>query len=174
MDEDWKELAERVRIAARGTSSEVTPSVEEQAARLDEGRRARGALLDDLVAFGEAVGVVTVSREGEEVVWSHAGRTVRFSPMGEGDRIKVDYRVWTPREGRLYREALLGDKWVLSVTHGANEDREPLFEKGLVRLIVEGLRLPDPREAKADAPTTRPADATPGGSEAPSGPRRTL
>jgi hypothetical protein len=176
VNDDWKQLADRVRAAASVDVGAGAEAPEARAARLGEAQRAREELLDDLLAFGGSLGVVLAERDGACVRWSAQERSVSFTPAGEGDRIRVDYRTSTPREGRLYREPLLGDKWVLSVRHAGNEDREALFETGLLRLLVQGLRLPDPREAGAGSEAA-PASAAPEPSAAPAAspaPRRSL
>lgn len=113
---------------------------------------AREALLDDLEAFARAVGHVAVQRDDDGLTVRFGLRGLRFEPMGEGDRLRVTLEGWpATADHRIYREQDLGDRWVLSYRKHGNEDRVPLFDKGLEELMVSGLGLPRP-EPLPEAP----------------------
>ncbi|MFT7518382.1 MAG: hypothetical protein ACI9MC_000513 [Kiritimatiellia bacterium] len=124
--------------------------------RLAEARAARNELLAELVAFARAVGHLEISL-GDDLLISWRGQRVRFSPVGDADRIAVAFEMvdQDPPSGdahvRIYRHLDLGNRWVLSVPRGAREELEPLFDAGLVHLMTAGLGLPIP-EASARTP----------------------
>lgn len=137
---------------------EVLDSVEHgrQAARerrervLAEARVAREELLDSLVAFGEATGHLQVVRDDQGLTFSWRDRSIRFVAREEGDRLHVELHdpshesLDTDGHIIVFRHPDAGDMWVLAVGRPGAEVAEPLFDAGLVHLLVEGLGLPAP------------------------------
>ena len=116
MRKGWGDLASAFREASDAAGQGATDAAASRAARLEEGRAAREELLTDLVEFGQAVGV-DVSRDDEyAIIWTAGGRSVRFRAMGAGDRVGVEFRALTSREGRIYREQLLDEVWGSDIT----------------------------------------------------------
>jgi hypothetical protein len=157
MDEELEELAARFRRAAESERGAAAEAAADRATRLEEGRIARAALLDDLEAFGRAVGILEVLRDGDMISWSHETRSVVIEAAGQGDKVRLSWKELTSKSGRLYREALLDDRWVLIVeAHGREIDRVPLRDTGLERLLLQGLRLPKPSDDVVAAPERAP------------------
>ncbi|MFT4623772.1 MAG: hypothetical protein ACI8PZ_002428 [Myxococcota bacterium] len=149
------DLAARFRRAIRSDRDE---KVEQERARdraLEAARAARGALLEELAAFAEAVGFLEVVTRGEALVVRYSDDVVReivFTPSGDADRVQVGFTGQPAHEHHeLYRQPELGDLWVWSIRRVRREDRLPLFDAGLEELLVRGLNLP------------RPGDSEPGG-----------
>ncbi|HMV68532.1 MAG TPA: hypothetical protein PKA64_16905, partial [Myxococcota bacterium] len=146
--------------------------------RRDEGEAARAELFDALARFAAESGAVTATRDGAQLVWTAGGREVRFDPVGPGDGVKVAWREGWAREGRLTRQAELGDRWVLSTGAAGVEERVMLVEAGLVRLMVRGLGLPEPGDdaapAREVAPTSDPSEASQASIEPPGATGRRL
>ncbi len=118
----------------------------EQAAKQAEAERARAAraaLLDDLLAFADATGFVTGARVDGGVRLALGDRELRFIAEGDADRVAVS---WTAQpqaaESFLYREALLGHRWIWRYLRPGREHRVPLFDQGLELLLTEALALP--------------------------------
>lgn len=160
MARGFEDVAKRFQAAA---SARVVGLAEDEATRRQrnaDGAVAREALFADLVAVAETIGVVEVERVDDGVTWRHAGREVRFVPMGEGDRVRVVWRELRSYDGRLYREAALADKWVLTFGVPPFEERFPLLHVGLERLLSAGLALPTPEDDTA-SPLRAAADQGP-------------
>jgi hypothetical protein len=159
MDDRWAALAARLNEAAEPPST--APVVD-----LGEAAAARDALLADLLAFGQALRGVVAEADGAVVRWSTALRAVRFEP--DGGEVAVRWSEPAPRSGRLYREEALGGRWVLAVKAALSEDRVPLIDAGLLRLVTVGLDQPAPAEDGASAASPSgaalhpPADTPPG------------
>ena len=164
MDDRWAALAARLNEASEAPA---TAPVVDRA----EAVAARDAILVDLLTFGEALRGVEAAAEGAAVEWRTALRKVRFEP--EGAEVAVRWAEPAPRSGRLYREAALGGRWVLVVKSALTEDRVPLLDAGLLRLVTLGLGQASPAEdeASADAAAAEPAEAP---AEAPTERRRSL
>ena len=133
----------------------------DQAAReeeLAEARAARGALLEELAAFGRKVGHMNVDAHPDRVAFTRGNHLVAFVPEGEADVLRVELGSLTGAPAgaspvRICRAQDPQKTWVLAVAHDGVEDVEPLIETGLVHLLVEGLALPLPRpERKAQPP----------------------
>ncbi|MCB9681473.1 MAG: hypothetical protein H6733_08380 [Alphaproteobacteria bacterium] len=179
MRRDLSDLAGRFRTAIADDAARRAADDDADRRRLAEAREARDALLDELVGFLGAVGI-GARREGDDVLGVHGDVELRFVPRGEGDRVEVTWSTMGPRTARLYREPVLGQRWVLSVVRGRHEDRVPLVDQGMTWLMVDVLGLPAPA-AEADptavvaltpaAPKQAPSDAT---SPEPTGPVRRL
>jgi hypothetical protein len=152
MAADLDRLARRVRASVEAGGRSSQEEQEARRRRREAGEAARKALLEELVRFAESTGAVVAAWEGEVLVWSANGRTVRFDPAGSADRLKVTWRESWTHEGRLYREEELGDRWVLAWGAPPREERVILVEAGLVRLLVTGLGLPEPAEDDDEAP----------------------
>ncbi len=131
---------------------------EERAARArDEGQSARKALLDELFAFGNAVGHLDVRREKGSLVLGYDGRAVVLIPEGDLDRI--DLRLpddHEPRRHHLTRDE--DGEWELAIDEGEHLRRLPL-ELGLEELMRVALRVP--LEGRPPPPPGAPPPAPP-------------
>lgn len=118
-------------------------------ARQAEARAARAALLEDLAGFGAAVGHLDVSGGEERVELGWAGHRLAFVAEGPADAVRVHLgrdetgEEAAPSPVQIRRDSV-GD-WVLAVSQDGVEYAEPLFDRGLVHLLVEGLELPVPK-----------------------------
>lgn len=161
MGERGRDLAARFRQALEAAEHERLEREKEQAQRLAEGRKEREDLLDDLAAFGQAIGHLAVQRHEGGVTFRHGDRYLHFEPMGEGERLRIEFEGIGDEEHRLYREPELGSKWVWLLRRKGREDRLPLFDAGLEELLVLALKLPKPGHAVAVAPQPTMDDLVP-------------
>ena len=170
MGERGRNLAARFKRALDVEKTEHRRREEDRERRLAEARRERAGLLEDLAAIGEAIGHIAVQRDDGAVTFRHAERYLHFEPMGEGERVRVEFEGSKGEEHRLYREAELGNRWVWVLRRQGREDRLPLFDAGLEELLVLALGLPRPGEVAASArPTATLEDAIPSPRPASSG-----
>lgn len=137
-------LAARFRTALQARERErAAQQAQERAKEL--ARAAREALFDDLVAFAQATGFVDGARLDDGARLAFEGREVRFIAEGDADGVVV---TWPERpeqvEHRLYREPMLGHRWIWRYVKRGREHRLPLFDQGLEVLLIEALGLPDP------------------------------
>ena len=139
-------LARKFNRALQAVEEQERRAAAAREARLKEAREARDKLLDDLGAFGEAVGHLQVQAKADDngLTIRYRDRFVTFAPMGGGDRLEIRFSGSDTHEHRLYREAELGNRWVWVARHGGREDRLPFFDTGLEQLMVRALGLPDP------------------------------
>lgn len=154
------QLANRFKAALDHEAEVRRAEEQERLARLEAGRTARQELLADLVAFAESLGHLGITRQQDGgFAVTYEDRTLTVVPMGDGDRIKVDYprAASTGRQVRLFRVSELGDRWVVSVRRGSKEDLKPLFDAGLEWLMVDALHLPRLSEEQAAAAAERPS-----------------
>jgi hypothetical protein len=158
MDPNVVDLARRFKAVLDEVETGRKQALAHTEARLAEGRAARSALLQQLVAFGRAVGHLQVSAREDRVALAWGSQAVSFLPEGDGDRIRVrlgglagpdDLSRDSDEDGhiRIYRHPDMGDAWVLSVERDDIEDVEPLFDAGIVHLLTEGLGIPEPEVA---------------------------
>ena len=162
MSDRGRDLAARFRAALDHAEHERRSKEEERLRKLEDGRRERDALLADLAAFGEALGHVAVQRHDGGVTFRWADRYLHFEPMGEGDRVRIEFEGVGEDEHRLYREPELGMKWVWLLRRKGREDRLPLFDSGLEELLVLALKLPKPDFTAAPPPQPSLDDIVPG------------
>jgi len=162
MDPKVEALAQRL----KGVLDEYEAGRREHAAareeRLAEARAARSELLEELAAFGRAVGHLQVDAHSDRVAYSWGSQRIAFVPAGDGDLLRVVLGGLAGADEadadtdvspvRIYRDPARDGAWVLGVEHDGVEDTEPLIERGLVHLLVEGLGLPVPRRTDAQQP----------------------
>jgi len=162
LDRKGAGLAARFRqaVGTAGAQREADDAARERARAA--GARARSELFDDLVAFAGATGFVASSRDDAGVILRWRGAWIHFQPVGDADGVRVRFDGAAEDEHRLYREALLGDRWVWSWRRRGLEDRLPLFDAGLEALLVQALKLPDPGDAPpVPAEPSRRAESAP-------------
>lgn len=153
MDDRLRGLAARLKaaIAAQDDAEAAARAADE--ARREAARAARRGLLDDLAAFGEALGT-EVRRDGERVVLSWRGAEVVFGPRDDAATAEA---TWTA-DGVAHRVGIrrvdeLDGKWFVAFEDGR---RPPLLDAGLLRLLHEALDMPvDVPEEAAPAPAPR-------------------
>lgn len=164
------EAEERRRSEAREDAERAAAARRELEARMErrkaEGRAARAALLDEVVAFCTEIGHLTAKRGDDGAVGlGFRGRRVLLEPDGDDDRIaiRLDDEV-VPRNHHLARD---GEEWELVFDHGTTVARFDL-ESGLAHLLREHLLVPLPAAAfdalpveAAPAPAPAPAPVEP-------------
>ena len=149
-----QELASRFRGVLETLEARNKQEALRRVAFLQEATEARRALLDDLGAFAEAVGHLQVQAKSHDdgLTIRYQDRFLHFVPIGEADRIKVHFTGADQEEHRVYREAELGNRWVLVSKRSGREERAPLFDDGLEELLVRALELPRPSEVRDVVP----------------------
>jgi len=137
-------LAARFRTALQSRERERAEQQAQERAK-ELARAAREQLFEDLVAFAQAIGFVTGERLDDGARLSFEQREVRFAADGDADGVLVTWPERPERvEHRLYREPMLGHRWIWRYVKHGREHRLPLFDQGLELLLVESLGLPDP------------------------------
>lgn len=160
MDRRLQDLAGRMKGVLDAVEAGRQQAEEERERELAAAREARRKLLEDLQAFGRAVGHLVVEARDGRLSLRWGSQRLDFVPEGDGDRVAVRFGALTLNEEtevepdidiRIFRHPDAGNAWVLSVARDGEEEVEPLFEAGLVHLLTEGLGIPDP-----PAPPPRP------------------
>jgi len=138
-----QELAAKLKAGIETRAAEEAARKSEAAAIQARLSTARQELLDDLFAFGEAVGHLTVSRTKKRVVLSFEGASLRFEIEGKSDKVTVE-------GGDVVAGTVLGlqselKRWVVYTPISAGQDdQELLFDGGLERLVALGLAITTP------------------------------
>lgn len=110
-------------------------------------RKARSELFADLLDFAQATGFLQAKPAEDGVELSFEGRQLRFLAQGQADGVEVQWQGRPPgSEASLYREPLLGHRWIWRYRRGGREHRVPLFDQGLEVLLIEALELPEPED----------------------------
>lgn len=138
------DLAKRFKAALDDEARARAREDEARRIREEEGARALAELFGQLEAFAGAVGHLACQRDDLGVTLRYGLRGVRIEAEGDtGDRARVVLEGWpSTTDHRLYREAALGDRWVLLYRKHGHEQRIPLFDQGLEDLMTEALGLP--------------------------------
>lgn len=151
MQDDVQELARRFKHVLDEVAKGREAAELERERRLAEARQARQALLDDLAAFGQAVGHLEVEQGEDRLALRFGERQIVFQADGPADRVAVEIAPHTQAQGApkvvLYRHPDAEHRWVLSVGEGRSAAAELLFDAGLIHLLTEGLGLPLPMPA---------------------------
>jgi len=140
-----QELAAKLKAGIETRAAEEAARKSEAAAQQARLSQDRLELLDDLFAFGEAVGHLTVSRTKKHVVLSFEGASIRFEVEGKADKVAVV-------GGDIVDGTVLGlqselKRWVVYTPMSAGQDdQELLFDGGLERLVELGLSITTPVE----------------------------
>lgn len=137
-------LAARLRAAMeRDESARQTEAAAAEAER-SAARIERDSLFEALVEFGSQLPFLVTKRMASGVRITNGDRHLEFVEDGDTD-VTLSFSGRDAREThRVYREAILDDRWVWQRVRGAREDRLPLFDQGLEVLMVHALGLPDP------------------------------
>ena len=136
-------LAERMQRKLE--EEEVRKAREEEArqAVLARARAERERLFEDLEAFAGVLDSVHCGQHGEALVLRRGERFVQFEPMGTAERVRVSFTGSEGEDHRFYQEANLSNRWVWAHSgKRRSEERVPLFDEGLERLMVRALELP--------------------------------
>ncbi len=140
-----QELAAKLKAGIETRAAEEAARKSEAAAHQARLVKARQELLDDLFAFGEAVGHLTVSRTKKRVVLSFEGASIRFEVESKTHKLTVG-------GGAIVDGTVLGmqpelKRWVVYTPISAGQyDQELLFDGGLERLVELGLSITTPVE----------------------------
>ena len=159
MSERRSRLADRFRRAVEDEQAAEAESARAAAAATERASLARDELLGDLDALARGIGFLAVQRGNEGLTLRYRERYLHFAPIGDGD-LRVEFEGTGDDEHRLYRQAELGNRWVLLRRRRFREDRVPLFDQGIEDLLVNALGLPRPSDDPGDA---GPSDAGSGG-----------
>lgn len=139
-------LAKRVNAALANEEARKRAEVDAQRAA-EEAERARAAALeagwralgDDLAVLVNEIGVLSLVRQAGTIVITATGaRNVRFTRWSDGVNVDV--------AGYKALLELDDDAWVLVL----DQDRRPLWDEGVLYLLVEGLGLPRPEPDPID------------------------
>lgn len=151
---DKETLAAKFRAAAQRAEAEAKKKQEE----VERVAKARDLLFADLAGFCEAVGLVQCAPSEAGVKLARGDKSIRFD-RGEGNDVVVRL------SDRDLIARFVGDAWWL----GDGPTAKPLWDDGLVWMLVNWLDLPNPSApeepvAEAAAPevlTTAPKPAAP-------------
>ncbi|GEM_PF-1819103 len=163
-DESRRGQGLAARLRAGLDQRERAAADEREAARLAQARasKEREAVLEDLAAFGRALGHISVRQRKDSLELRRGEAALRFEPVGDaaqirvtGDGLRGDHLLdWEPRL----------DRWVLVRRHRmGREQRELLFDAGLARLMSLSFGL-----QVADMAEPVPVEVEQGGTEEPS------
>ena len=138
-----KTLAARLRAGIDSQIAEQAREKAEAEARTQQLLEERSRLLDDLTAFGEAIGHLVVKRSKTVIDFSYGGKKLRFTAVGDSDRVRVS-------GGDLpdHTEILMQDElqlWIVKSPVGLNRvEQDVLFDTGLERImaLALGIELP--------------------------------
>lgn len=163
MNRPGSELAARFRQVVEAAERARRAEEEERQRRQQAAQSARRQLLDDLGHFGQSIGHLDVQAKShdEGLTLRFGDRFLHFVPVGESDKVKVEFAGTEEEEHRLYREADLGDRWIWRWRRKGRDERQALFDDGLEELVVRALGLPRPGAAEEVAPATTLEDAVP-------------
>ena len=138
--------------AARRAATEEARQVEEAQQRREAVERACNDLLDEIRAFGKALGL-DVKSKGEHLMLKFGSRTVVFT-TGDPARLPVRFEGAGPDDHLAWDDAA----WVLH----SGDRTLPFLDAGLEEIAVLGLGLPRPEAAaSADIPPPTPAEEEP-------------
>ena len=147
-------LADRFRRAVESEEQARKREDEDRQRRQLAAQAARETLFRDLLEFARALGFINAGLSGGALSMRHGDREVRFLPVGDSDRVEVDWEQQAEGERhQLYREANLNHRWVWVFTRRTREDRLPLFDDGLEEILVRGLGLPRPDDVDEANPS---------------------
>jgi len=147
-------LAARFKAAIDNRKEQARLAQEAEERRKERIARARRELLDDLAAFGRAIGHFKVTARGEKVCYRFDGRSLCFELVADSEHVHIQADELTGENFLFVQEPL--NKWVW--THKPKrgpERRVMLFDQGLEALLSAALKI-------------QPAD--PGDTPPPSGP----
>ena len=135
-----KSLAARLRA---GIDSQLEAHAREQAEAKERMRHLsaeRERLFDDLSAFGEAVGHLKVKRSKDSLDFMYSGNKLHFKAVGDSDRIHVSGGDVPDHTEIVMQEEL--KLWIVKSPVGLKRvEQDPLFDKGLERIMVLGLGI---------------------------------
>ena len=140
-------LAERLRAKLDARASEEAARIAERERVEEAEREARSELLDDLEAFGRAVGHLEVERVEAVLTLRYGDAHVVFRDAEDELHLEIHQGPASNATHVLFREAALDDRWIWSSRRGAHEERRPLFDEGLELLMSQALGLPTVTEA---------------------------
>ena len=133
-------LAARLRAGIDSRNQELVREKAEAAARVLQLNEERKRLFDDLCAFGEAVGHLSVKRGKGTVDFVYGRKKVRFKAIEEADRMRVSGGDLPDHTEIVMQEEL--NLWIVKSPVGLNRvEQDPLFDKGLERIMVLGLGI---------------------------------
>ena len=133
-------LAARLRAGIDSRNEEQAREKAEAAARVRLLGEERERLLGDLCAFGEAIGHLSVKRGKGTVDFVYERKKVRFKAIDNADRIRVSGGDLPDHTEIAMQEEL--NLWIVKSPVGLNRvEQDPLFDKGLERIMVLGLGI---------------------------------
>ncbi len=138
-------LAAQLRAGIEARAAKAAARKSEAAARQARLHAARQELFDDLLAFAEAVGHLTVNRKKNLLVLGFDSASLRFEMKGDLDKVVIQGGE-VPDGTHLGLQAELNRWVVFTPTHGHQYEQELLFDGGLERLVAQGLAITTPGE----------------------------
>jgi hypothetical protein len=151
-------LAARLRAGIVANKQAAADAMAEKKAREAAGRAERKQLLEDLAAFGQAVGHLDVTVGTDVLILGLGEQSLRFEAQGIADRVRVK---GLDPEPRLFLHPEL-DRWVVSrETAKGREVQELLFDEGLERMVAEAFSVTPAEEGAAEIPAGDSAPAAP-------------
>jgi hypothetical protein len=144
-------LAERFRHAIDAKREEERLEREAEQRRREAANQARRELLEDLAAFGRAVGHFEVNARKDRLTFSYDGRTLSFEPQGDEDRVKVSGDDLKGNNLLFIQAPLNKWVWAHAPPRGA-ERRIVLFDQGLEALIATVMQIHPQNEDEEAAP----------------------
>ena len=135
-----KSLAAKLRA---GIDSQLEERAREKVEAEERIRRLGGErdrLFDDLFAFGEAIGHLTVKRGKASLDFTYGRKKLRFKAEGPADRIHVSGGDIPDHTEIMMQEEL--NLWIVKSPVGLKRvEQDPLFDKGLERIMILGLGI---------------------------------
>ena len=133
-------LAARLRAGIDSRIEERAREKAEEAERVRLLGAERTRLFDDLCAFGEAVGHLSVKRGANTLDFVYGRKKVRFKMIDDADRIRVSGGDIPDHTEIAMQEEL--QLWIVKSPVGLKRvEQDPLFDKGLERIMILGLGI---------------------------------
>jgi hypothetical protein len=152
MKPSFRDLAERFRAVLDNAEAGRAAMEAKRERALAEAREARRQLLEELAVFAKDIGHLDVQLGDGALRLRYGKEELAFVEEGIGDRIQVQLTSGGGEAPPIAVYRVAGEPqevWVLSVGGPGTEAIEPLFDAGLVHLLVEGLGLPNPAPGSA-------------------------
>jgi len=145
-------LAARFKAAIDNRREQARLAREAEERRKEQLAQARRKLLNDLAAFGRAIGHFKVTARGEKVAFRFDGRSLAFELEAGSEHVVVISDELTGDNHLFIQEPL--NKWVWShKPRRGPERRVMLFDQGLEALISSALKIQPADPSEAPPPT---------------------
>jgi hypothetical protein len=139
-------LAGRFRRAVEARKRAHQREDEQRQSLREEAAKARVALFERLLSFAQETGFIQAKVDSGGVTLRFEDRFVHFAPLGDLDRVTIEFEGMGDEQHAVYREVQLGYRWVWAVSKGRREELKPFFDEGLEALLIRSLGLPEPSD----------------------------